>query len=62
MDLQSRLCRMSKVLLVFKDVTARVPSCMCWHVWQLRRDGHLDIPLRQTDRHTPISPQHVCPS
>ena len=18
---------------------------MCWHVWQFRRDGHLDIPL-----------------
>ena len=36
---------MSKVLLVFKNVTVRVPSCMCWHVWQLRRDGHLDIPL-----------------
>ena len=44
-ELQSRLCRMSKVLLVFKNVTVRVPSCMCWHVWQLRRDGHLDIPL-----------------
>ena len=26
-------------------MTVRVPSCMCWHVWQLRRDGHLDIPL-----------------
>ena len=44
-ELQSRLCRMSKVLLMFKNVTMRVPSCMCWHVWQLRRDGHLDIPL-----------------
>ena len=27
-------------------MTVRVPSCMCWHVWQLRHDGHLDIPLR----------------
>ena len=44
-ELQSRLCRMSKVLLVFKNVTVRVPSCMYWHLWQLRRDGHLDIPL-----------------
>ena len=33
-ELQSRLCRMSKVLFVFKNVTVRVPSCMCWHVWQ----------------------------
>ena len=45
-ELQSRLCRMSKVLFVIKNVTVRVPSCMCSHVWQLRRDGHLDIPLR----------------
>ena len=36
---------MSKVLLVFKNVTVCVPSCMCWHVWQLRFDGHLDMPL-----------------
>ena len=33
-ELQSRLCPMSKVLFVFKNVTLRVPSCMCWHVWQ----------------------------
>ena len=45
-ELQSRLCRMSKVLLVLKNVTVRVTSCMCWHGWQLRRDGLLDIPVR----------------
>ena len=26
-------------------MTVRVPSCMCWHVLQLRRDRHFDIPL-----------------
>ena len=36
---------MSKVLFVLKNVNVSVLPCMCWHVWQLCRDGHLDIPL-----------------
>ena len=34
-ELQSRLCGMFRVLFVFKkNVTVRIPFCMCWHVWQ----------------------------
>ena len=29
-----------KGFVCVKNVTVRVPSCMCWHVWLLRRDGY----------------------